>query len=61
MRKSFLDSIRFVLNAAEKCSTDNHGFVQYIHVSVFDNLRIEFEDYCRKHNVRPGKKVTLSQ
>ncbi len=61
MRKSFLDAVRHALEQVEKQSTDQHGFVQYVHVSWFENLRIEFDEYCRKHHVRPGKKVTLSQ
>lgn len=61
MRKSFCEAIRLLLEQGEKCSTDNHGFVQNLHVSWLDNLRIEYDEYCRKHNIRPGKKVTLSQ
>jgi hypothetical protein len=59
--KMFCDSIRLLLEQGEKCSTDDHGFIQGFHVSWLDNLRIEFDRNCRKHNVRPGKKVTLSQ
>jgi hypothetical protein len=61
MRKSFCEAIRLLLNQADKNSTDQHGFIQCLHVSWLDNLRIEYEEHCRKHNVRPGKKVTLSQ
>ena len=58
MRKLFCDSIRLLLEQAEKQSLDNHGFVQQIHVSFFDNLRIEYDNHCRKHGVRPkGKSV----
>jgi hypothetical protein len=55
MRDIFCDSIRLLLDQQEKCSTDDHGFVQGIHVSWFDNLRIEYEHHCRKHRVKKKK------
>jgi len=58
MRKTFCDSVRLLLEQAEKQSIDQHGFVQYIHVSFFDNLRIEYDAHCRKHGIRPKKAAT---
>jgi hypothetical protein len=53
MRKLFCDSIRLLLEQGEKCSTDQHGFIQGIHVTWLDNLRIEYDAHCRKHGIRP--------
>lgn len=49
MRDISFDSIGLLLEQAEKCSTDVHGFVQGMHISWFDNLRIEYEYLCRKY------------
>jgi hypothetical protein len=53
MRDIMCASIGLLLDQQEKCSIDEHGFVQNIHVSWFDNLRIEFEHHCRKCRTRP--------
>jgi len=61
MRKTFCDSVRLLLEQAEKQSIDQHGFVQYVHVSFFDNLRIEYDAHCRKHGIRPKKAAKRPQ
>jgi hypothetical protein len=55
MRDLGLQSICRLLEQYRNCSVDNHGFVQGIHESWFENLCIEYEHYCKKHGLRPNK------
>lgn len=57
MRKSFCDAVRLLLEQAEKKSADGHGFIQCLHVSWLDNLRIEYDHHCRKHGIRTRAKA----
>ena len=49
MNKYFCEAIRTLLEQSEKCSLDQHGFLQCLHVSLLDNVRAEYEAHCRKH------------
>lgn len=58
MRDLLHQAIRAILEQGRRRGTDNEGFVNYVHVSYFENLEIEYERHCKKHGIR--KKPSIS-
>jgi len=59
MRDTFQDAIREVLSEMERSGEDQHGFINFIPVEMFEKLSYEWVLYCRKHNlpIRMARKV----
>lgn len=56
MRDMFFLAVKKMIEQYHRCSVDLHGNVQCIHESLFDNLEMEFEAYCKKHHINKNKK-----